>query len=257
MKSLNEDERGMDEFDGAAPDKNTTMEVHVSNSSATPHRTTLNEKDMKFVDRILQDNEGSPSQYTYSKPMQSNIPTESHSARTHRGKTTPRNPDLMNTQAYRYTEPEKPFTPRTLKTNQKSKLSEFKYYNPPKRRSSVVSRPETPMSESVDLMHETLMSRDMNVMGKPSGVPALDISLDADHLHWLKEQAGKAQVRAAYQARSDVASDLASSRGGSTLRASRQSPAMADARHVTESPVQGYGQTSHTLTGSATHNLSR
>ena len=100
----------------------------------------------------------------------------------------------------RFTE-EKAFTPRTLKThkNVQSRLSSLKCYRPPPKKQStsgpvkssgpVMTRPETPMTaDSVDLMNETLMSRDLSKGSArtPTGVPPLDISMDADHIHWLK-----------------------------------------------------------------------
>ena len=142
--------------------------------------------------------------------------------------------DLLKTRSKCFTE-EKPFQPRTLKyKNASSKISQSKNYNPPKKRQpledgedsdnksqnsrghkneynktkvngvpkrgTITNRPETPMTMtgSVDWMNETLMSRDEPHQRSPSGVPPLDISLDADNLHWLMEQKEKAELRASY-----------------------------------------------------------
>ena len=93
----------------------------------------------------------------------------------------------------------------------------------------MVSRAET--ADSVDWMNETIMSRDMHQNRHNSGVPALDISLDADHIHWLKEQSQKAQFRASYSARTR-------SDGGSDLGSLRSVPRREGATHGT---AQGRG----------------
>lgn len=135
--------------------------------------------------------------------------------------------DLLQTRSHAFTEPEKPFTPRILKSTRSSKLTEYKYYNPlPKQKSSSMdktglseadstmntthtpkprprprtksphNRTETPLTET-SLMFETLQSRDFSKYddSKEEVVPRLDISLDKDHLSWLKEQASKAKIR--------------------------------------------------------------
>lgn len=73
-------------------------------------------------------------------------------------------------------------------------------------------RSETPLTNytltSTELMNESLASRNLTMVRTPTGVPPLDISLDKDHLKWLKEQSMKAQHRSA---RSQGSPDLRSS----------------------------------------------
>ncbi|XP_060569121.1 glutamic acid-rich protein-like isoform X2 [Ruditapes philippinarum] len=140
--------------------------------------------------------------------------------------------DLLEKRAQVFTE-QKPFTPRTLKTDRKSRLSQYKYYNklPPKEdktKKQEVPQEQTtekkqvePTSESRpqpkprhtrldrtregpvtmnSLMFETLHSRDFSKYndknGQNSDIPKLDISMDTDHLKWIKDQASKASARA-------------------------------------------------------------
>ncbi|XP_046551856.1 LOW QUALITY PROTEIN: spermatogenesis-associated protein 7-like [Haliotis rubra] len=134
--------------------------------------------------------------------------------------------DLLQKRSHVFTEPEKPFTPRTLKSNRQSRLSEYKYYNPPPKKPShrhddmeqtsrqlmqterdyrpkpkprgtaVQDRTGTQTLSESQLMFETLQSRDFNRhQGEKDGVPKLDISVDKDHMNWLQEQASKAQIR--------------------------------------------------------------
>ena len=207
----------------------------VGRDDAT-ERLRLSEDDMRLVNQIIQDSRTSPSKYHHT-PMTSNIPSTgkvtknvrtlpqhrsqilqtcavpsnyiSSVSRNQGGAThryvNPRSSDLLEKQSHMFTD-EKPFVPRTLKTNCTSKLTEFKYYNPPPpkkhgrpardvtRDGVDLQRAETPMTESVDLMNETLMSRGAARV-PPSGIPPLDISLDADHILWLKEQSRNAQMR--------------------------------------------------------------
>ena len=196
---------------------------------------SLGEDDMRLVNQIIQDSRTSPSKY-HHMPMTSNIPSTGkgtkhvRTLRQHRSQllqtctaasnylstvsrnqgsathryVNPRSSDLLEKQSHMFTD-EKPFVPRTLKTNCTSKLTEFKYYNPPPKKhgrsardaardGADLQRSETPMTESVELMNETLMSRGAARV-PPSGIPPLDISLDADHLLWLKEQSKNAQLR--------------------------------------------------------------
>lgn len=138
--------------------------------------------------------------------------------------------DILEKRSQVFTE-QKPFTPRTLKTDRKSRLSQYKYYNklPPKetkgRKQEAVqeqtvekkteetvteSRPKPKPRNRLDqtregpvtmnsLMFETLHSRDFSKYDKEeqnSDIPKLDISMDTDHLKWIKEQATKAKIRA-------------------------------------------------------------
>ena len=229
---------------------------NVSSSEATSKVNRLNSDDIDFVNRLVTDSVQSPSRYHSQKIMKSNIPSTNARQNSKPGRLegtghlaprgtsaygkgqvrAPPRTDIIDKQAGHFTE-EKPFTPRTLKSKPQvqSRLSTFKCYNPPKRstkegptvstkgsvrRGSHVSRPDTAYSDSVDLMNETLMSRDMNHNTTPSDVPPLDISLDADNMRWmkehqkvwLKEQNRKAQIRASARTRSDAGSDIGSIR---------------------------------------------
>lgn len=234
------DDGDFDDIDG------TTFRGHspVGREDGATGQLHLSDDDLRLVNQIIQDSRTSPSKY-HHKQMPSNIPSTGWDTRTvnhmttrhhksqlletyaaspnylssaalgrHQGDATnryitPRNGDLLEKQAHKFTK-EKPFMPRTLKTNCTSKLTEFKYYNPPPkktpakssgdatRRGAGMQRSETPMTDSVDLMNETLMSRDV-ARAAPSGIPPLDISLDADHLLWLKEQSKIAQLRKSHK----------------------------------------------------------
>ncbi|XP_063428727.1 spermatogenesis-associated protein 7 homolog isoform X4 [Mytilus trossulus] len=130
--------------------------------------------------------------------------------------------DLIEKRSQMFTE-EKPFTPRTLKTkNRSSRLSEYKYYTPPPQKRSgkkqeeedhETKKKETPAPkprprqsakspQRVDasmtdtLMFESLQSRDFSrFKDKEELVPKLDISLDKDHMNWLQEQQYRNTVR--------------------------------------------------------------
>jgi len=135
--------------------------------------------------------------------------------------------DVLEKHSQVFTE-SKPFTPRTLKTDRKSRLSQYKYYNkiPPKTDATKQKAPAQEEAEKVDttaekprpqpkprqqrldqtregpvtmnsLMFETLHSRDFSKYDSQNSpdIPKLDISMDTDHLKWVKEQASKAQHR--------------------------------------------------------------
>lgn len=136
--------------------------------------------------------------------------------------------DVLEKRSHVFTEA-KPFTPRTLKTDRKSRLSQYKYYNKvqPKEGHTKAERAESPVEASKDkskdvpdepvrpqpkprqrldqtregpvtmnsLMFETLHSRDFSKGRENPDVPKLDISMDTDHLKWVKEQASKAKLR--------------------------------------------------------------
>ncbi|XP_052273057.1 spermatogenesis-associated protein 7 homolog isoform X2 [Dreissena polymorpha] len=135
--------------------------------------------------------------------------------------------DVLDKRSHVFTEG-KPFTPRTLKTDRKSRLSQYKYYNklPPKSNSTSAKqeleadqeeeqpvapeekiRPQPkPRQQRLDqtregpvtmnsLMFETLHSRDFKREEPNPDIPKLDISMDTDHLKWVKEQALKAKHR--------------------------------------------------------------
>ena len=256
MHSISQAEVGdLDELDGAVTSQvpahhplrsSTSLELNVSR---TPHAPDPDE--MQFVDQLISDNTRSPSKYATGKPYASNIPTQTGSALKPRKRMTAQRPlyhtqvlqtytlpasdagvpmsrtrqvregsrscDLLVQDSYRFTD-ERPFQPRTLKSNRKSKLVEFKYYTPPKRkaehdadqdevqtsargrtqvRATQGARPETAntLASTTDLMNASIVSRDRARRESPHDVPALDISLDQDHLKWLKDQQTQARLR--------------------------------------------------------------
>ncbi|XP_064600676.1 uncharacterized protein LOC135466856 isoform X2 [Liolophura sinensis] len=137
--------------------------------------------------------------------------------------------DVLEKRSHAFTEPDRPFTPRTLKSTRGSRLLEYKYYTPPKKSSSkrdssdkdALDSQTSPMHHTTPtpkprkrapsaknrlditqdsentLMYETLQTRDMSRArpDKTQMVPPLDISVDKDHMSWLQEQATKAQIR--------------------------------------------------------------
>lgn len=141
--------------------------------------------------------------------------------------------DVLEKRSHVFTEPDRPFTPRTLKSTRGSRLLEYKYYTPPKKGTSkrnpsdkdTVDGPVDPQTSPMHhatptpkprkcapsansrlditqdsentLMYETLQTRDMSRArpDKTQMVPPLDISVDKDHMSWLQEQATKAQIR--------------------------------------------------------------
>ncbi len=138
--------------------------------------------------------------------------------------------DLLKKHSHVFTETEKPFTPRTLKSNRHSRLSEYKYYTaPPKKqqqkdenmaqterkmmdtetsenrpkpkpkpRGSVnLDKTGTQTLTESQLIFETLQTRDSRHFRKGGNdrVPKLDISMDKDHMNWIQEQASKAELR--------------------------------------------------------------
>lgn len=77
--------------------------------------------------------------------------------------------DLLNMSAHKFTIPQKAFTPRTLRTEKKSKLVEMPCYNKPRLRNSRSGTPVAGIEKVVD-------------------VPPLDIDRESDHLKWLQVQ---------------------------------------------------------------------
>ena len=153
-----------------------------------------------------------------------------------------RSGDVLESHTQKFTE-RKPFTPKTLKTNSKSKLLEFKYYNRPPPKKNVDCDTEDdlnrtnashgalgrtmhyPRNKSIpkmttesELMNETLQSR-ADPQVTPTGVPPLNISLDADHMNWLQEQSKKSSSRRGHQSHVEVGSGM-----GSTYRSSHLPP---------------------------------
>ena len=136
--------------------------------------------------------------------------------------------DVIEKHSQVFTE-EKPFTPRTLKTDRVSRLSQYKYYNKPPPKAPKAAPPvqqrveenKTKLKEATappkpkprnrklsdtqegnvtdnSLMFETLHTRDYSKFdsNRDERVPKLDISLDTDHMNWIKDQASKAHLRA-------------------------------------------------------------
>ncbi len=135
--------------------------------------------------------------------------------------------DVLDYHSEKFTE-RKPFTPKTLKTNSKSKLVQFKYYNRPptikKERNPVIEEADEKDTRSIpslgqtmrfsggrriprmttdsDIFNETLQSRAEQQV-TPSGVPPLAISLDPDHINWLQEQSNKSASRRGHKSHVD------------------------------------------------------
>jgi hypothetical protein len=171
---------------------------------------------MKFVDQMVADTYNNPNIYKSPRPMRSMIPDSMKAGSGNPNVSTPRKSkagDLLEDHAHKF-KAGKPFTPRTLNTkNVQSKLSQFKYYNPPKKRSTsskagskvvqeenfMKSETMNTMATTQDLTFEPLRSKDFNQLSshreKSANIPRLDISIDQDHMVWLNEQAKKAQVR--------------------------------------------------------------
>ena len=136
--------------------------------------------------------------------------------------------DVLDKHSQVFTE-EKPFTPRTLKTDRVSRLSQYKYYNKPPPKGPKAAPPPQQSVEPTEtkpkeagpppkpkprnrklsdtregnvtensLMFETLHTRDYSKFDsdRDERVPRLDISMDTDHMNWIKDQASKAQLRA-------------------------------------------------------------
>ncbi|CAL1530404.1 unnamed protein product [Lymnaea stagnalis] len=170
--------------------------------------------------------------------MTSRVPISSHDPAkvTYQG-------DLLDKRPHLFTEPDKAFTPRTLKANHESKLKNSKWYNPPRVSRSASSnaddtkenagrkpQPRTrkdksdvspdqdhqddpqataPLSESM-LLDMTVRSRDgRHAQDGDHDVPRLAITMDQDHMNWLQDQASKAEVRqrSAGKLRSSLHSD--------------------------------------------------
>jgi hypothetical protein len=135
--------------------------------------------------------------------------------------------DVLNKHAHFFTETQKPFTPRTLKSNRESSLKRYKYYTPPPDKKSDMSRkPEEKtvvmngdakdasrpqakprrgsakgelgatetLTESM-LMEMSLQSHGNSGSGGRSVVPRLDITMDKDHMQWVEDQATRAKQR--------------------------------------------------------------
>ena len=132
--------------------------------------------------------------------------------------------DVLNKHAHSFTEPAKPFTPRTLRSNRESSLKRYKYYTPPPRKSHKSNKDEnqggaegemdgsrggpsnTSLKDVEDLgatetltetmlMEMSLQSHSPQQGRGESGVPRLDISMDKDHLSWVQDQASRTQNR--------------------------------------------------------------
>ena len=193
------------------------------------------------------------SQFNRTRPMsaRSNTSLASNFSQTSRSTNALKvtyDGDVLSKHAQSFTEPSKPFTPRTLKSNRESSLKRYKYYTPPSKKtlsfsnsSDMVSREETKVKEVVVpqakprqrskrkedlgatetltetmLMDMSLQSHHPRQQGDSSGVPRLDISMDKDHFNWMKEQATRAQIRAR-NGTSTHAEDSGVPDGGDTL----------------------------------------
>lgn len=221
------------DFGKAEVDGNTTLEVHISEGNPDKDMALVNKMitdnrnspskyhgTRTIASNIPSQNATRPRSGRSSSRQNSALNKQNiyaNATQTLHQPSTPKSSDLLETQSYKFTE-EKPFQPRINRTTAQSKLSTFKYYNAPKktpRNNSAdnhdrggkggrgdgrqnQTRPVTPLTDSVDLMNASLMSRDLGSLKTPTGVPPLDISLDKDHLLWMKEQSRRAQLRSTY-----------------------------------------------------------
>ena len=271
MQSLSQAEVGdLDELDGPVqhPLKNSSSHEIRLRSGAR----ALDDAELQFVDRLVSDDTRSPSNYTTGKCYASLIPaspTHTRAPKTRKriaaqrplsqtqvlqAYTLPasdagpqigatrsvhegsRSCDLLVQDAFHFTN-ERPFRPRTLKSNRKSKLVESNNYAPPKRKVShrddvdggargsagartharpvsAATRPGTAntLASTTDFMSASIISRDKGRRESPHDVPALDISLDQDHIKWLKEQQTQARLRGSDRSPTRPTADLGDTR---------------------------------------------
>ncbi len=111
-----------------------------------------------------------------------------------RMKQQPKSGDVLDKYGHHFT-PGGEFQPRILQRQTSSKLSQTKFYNPPKSannrsRSEVdTERKQEPREgENTMLFNETLMSRDGRENRTPKDVPGLNITCDEDNLKWQQQQ---------------------------------------------------------------------
>lgn len=219
----------------------------------------MRQEDMQMVDQMVYDNRNSPS--SYRSPRTTSMVSD-WAAKTGKQLGTPRKKmggDLLVTSGHKFTEPQRLFTPRTLKTDRQSRLSQYKYYNPPKTKVKkenqhlngvYPSRSETPVTE--DMFDETLMSRDFNRLKQSGTVPTLDISVDADHFKWLKEQAVKAEARTHRHSKRDDLDFGAEREVGPGLTMTQNSDVESLKKAGTTKPVAPKRSVSRTLSRSQT-----
>lgn len=170
------------------------------------------------------------------RPMSSRSATSlasnvSHASRASNPLKVTYDGDVLHKHAHVFTEPQKPFTPRTLKSNREShlKMKGNKYYTPPKttnlpygnkrgedshetdrnkdsapqakprKHSRIQDGRELTITDTLTesmLMEMSLQSHaPLRSDGDRGTVPPLNISVDKDHQSWLQEQASKAQIR--------------------------------------------------------------
>ena len=185
-------------------------------SGGGPERElTQEERNLLLIEQIVQDTLRSTQQLNGTASLRPPSAPVSRTSRPasaleltrtrNRAQPTPRqkSADILDKHDRAFTPSEKLFTPRILKSNRQSKLGGLgKFYRAPKKKvDGDVSqqRAGTPLTEIA--LDETLQSRDFERLksGATDDVPPLDISLDADHLRWLKDQAEKASARDAYE----------------------------------------------------------
>ena len=125
-----------------------------------------------------------------------------------RTSTRRENQDLLNTNAHLFTEPDKPFVPKILKSNRTSLLNQYKYYNSAKKVRPKQAIKELDSSKFSDLRETgkgeapvpkprqksnlgntlTLSSKTQYLNENCRRVPPLDIPADEDQNEFLSEQ---------------------------------------------------------------------
>lgn len=212
------------------PHKNDSVEAAYG-SENTFHQARM-ESYQKPNQWTNQNNSSNPINMTMNNTMrpssarsQRSLTSSRAMSRTMSQKST--EGDVLEINSHKFTEAEKPFTPRILKSNKVvSRISQSRCYTAPKKAapkssktkpaeaspsndeaspkkpvplrrgiSPPLPRNDTPLSES-SLMFESLQSRDFQRLNKKHTVPTLDITVDEDHNQWLQEQAAKAKFRA-------------------------------------------------------------
>ncbi|XP_070577594.1 spermatogenesis-associated protein 7-like [Ptychodera flava] len=176
----------------------------------------LTDYDYDFVNDMVEDTRYSPSTYRTPRVMKSSVPPgwtprtrtlqEDHPMQTMKWDKM----DLLDTAQHKFKEPDKPYTPRTLKREAKSKIAQSKNYNPPKRKSQYngdqklgqtkqsefLSTVNTIPEYNGDIERTASTNMELNTAIRYSdiektrkAIPTLKIKRDQDHAKWVEDQA--------------------------------------------------------------------